>query len=64
MAAIMALVFVPTLGVTLLMLGMLRGDLTFATAAMATTFVALATGVLAGLFKLVGTWEDDTLEGR
>ena len=58
MAAIMALAFVPALAGTLFMLGGV-GDLSFTTAFATTIFIALATGLLAGLFRLARQWDDE-----
>ena len=59
MAAIFALVFVPALAAVLFMLGLLNGGLTIATVSAALLFVALATGVFAGLYRMVHRWEEE-----
>ena len=57
MAAIFALIFVPALVAMLFMIGVLRGDLSFATGAAAAVFVSLAMGVFIGLLRLMRQWE-------
>lgn len=61
MAAVFALVFVPGLAAVLFMLGLTGSGMTLATGAAAFVFVALATGLIAGLFRLAHTWEDEVL---
>ncbi len=60
MAAVFALVFVPALAAALL-LGFVGGGLCFSTAVAGLVFVALATGMVAGLFRLARQWEDEDL---
>ena len=64
MAAVFALIFVPGLAAVLFMLGTNQGQLSFATAAAATVFVALATGIFMGLLRLSRTWEDEKPTGN
>jgi hypothetical protein len=64
MAAVFALIFVPTLAAVLFMLGGLQGGVTFSTVLATAVFVALATGILTGMFRLAHTWDDDTPHGR
>ena len=59
MAAVFALVFVPALAAVLLMVGVVRGGMAFSTVLAAAVFLALATGLLAGLFRLARRWEDE-----
>ena len=59
MAAVFALVFVPALAAVLLMAGVVRGSLSLSTGLAATVFIALAAGMLAGLFRLARKWEDE-----
>jgi hypothetical protein len=63
MAAVFALVFVPALASVLFMVGLVRGGLSFATFAASTVFVALATGMLIGLFRLARHWEEEEPTG-
>jgi len=59
MAAVFALVFVPGLAAVLFMLGLAGSGITFGTAFAAFVFCALATGLIAGLFKLAHAWEEE-----
>jgi len=61
MAAVFALVFVPGLAAVLFMLGLVGDGVTLATGAASFVFVALATGLIAGLFRLAHAWEDEPL---
>jgi hypothetical protein len=59
MAAVFALVFVPTLAAVLFMLGGLHGSMSFSSILATSVFVALATGSLVGLFRLVYEWDHE-----
>lgn len=57
MAAIFALVFVPCLFAVIFMIGSATASV--AVIAATTIFVALATGMLTGLFRLAHSWEGE-----
>lgn len=64
MAAIFALIFVPALAAVLFMIGGVHGHLSFSTGLAATVFVALATGLLTGLFRLAHSWDEESSHPR
>jgi hypothetical protein len=59
MAAIFALIFVPGLAAVLFMVGLVSGGMTLATGFASLVFVALSTGLVAGLFRLAHTWDEE-----
>ena len=63
MAAVFALIFVPTLAAVLFMLGGLDGSLSFSTGLATAVFVSLAIGILVGLFRLVHAWDGESPHG-
>jgi hypothetical protein len=58
MAAVMALVFVPAFAAVLI-LGGANSDLSVGSVAAGIMFIALTTGMLAGLFRLARVWDGD-----
>ena len=62
MAAVFALVFLPALAATGLMIQVVRGDLSPASSMAGMTFIGLAVGVFYGLFRMARRWERDAGE--
>lgn len=59
MAAVFALVFLPVLASVALIAKTLHGDLSFSTALAFTCFLALASGVFFGLYRMAKQWEGE-----
>lgn len=59
MAAVFALVFLPVLACVALFAKMLRGDVSFSTGLASMCFIALATGVFYGLYRMAKHWEGE-----
>lgn len=59
MAAVLALVFLFVLASVGLLFKTLTSEASFASMFALATFVALATGVFVGLFKMARRWEDE-----
>jgi endonuclease/exonuclease/phosphatase (EEP) superfamily protein YafD len=57
MAAIFALIFVPAMAAVLFMIGTLHRGISIATVSATLIFVALATGIIVGLVRLMNQWE-------
>jgi hypothetical protein len=59
MAAVFALVFLPVLASVALLAKTLSGDISFSTALALGCFIALASGVFYGLYRMSKEWEGD-----
>jgi hypothetical protein len=59
MAAVFALVFLPVLASVALFAKIFGGDVSFSTALASACFIALASGVFYGLFRMSKQWEGE-----
>jgi hypothetical protein len=59
MAAVFALVFLPVLASVALLAKVVSGGITFSTALAFGCFIALASGVFYGLYRMAKQWEGD-----
>lgn len=64
MAAVFALIFLFVCASIGFMFKALPDSLTFGSVAMIATFVAMASGIFLGLFKLARRWEDEVPTGE